>query len=193
MKSFSSLRRIPEIALPRGRSARRGVSLIEMLATISILGVLLSVCAMAIVKLLEMQKSGTESLTTTLAVEHLSREFRRDVHRANSAELTTGDDGASRLLLTDSAGTKILWQGDGRGVQRTVEVAVPPRQESYSLGPVDVRFTLSQDNRLVSLAVRPRRDDGLSTKAANGETSGGKLTLDAAVGLLADSTGEANE
>ena len=82
-----------------GRQSRRaGLSLIEMMAAITISAVMMGTCATLVVKLRYLSTSEMNDAQSFSVRIDVARQFRNDVHRATSAEVT-GEDGSTLVLM----------------------------------------------------------------------------------------------
>jgi prepilin-type N-terminal cleavage/methylation domain-containing protein len=119
------------LMIPGNRPNRRGVTLIEMLVVMTVLAVLLGLCALTIQLLLRVGSDAQSRRSAASALGRLSAQFREDVHACDGAEVrhTAG------LRLSRDRGVVITYEArDGR-VDRVEAIAGQARRhESYDLG-----------------------------------------------------------
>lgn len=96
---------------------RRGFSLIQLLVVLSIVSVITCFCGVMLAKLFRQHASLTTLTAQTGTWTRLTRDFRRDLHAATSAEISGA--GGHNLLL-DVAGERIHWTISADVIQRTV-------------------------------------------------------------------------
>ncbi len=116
----------------RDRGRPRGVTLIEMMVVVSVLSVLIGLCAVTIQLLMKVGADAHSRREAASALGRLAEQFRADAHAAESAEIRP----PSGLRLMANRGTVIEYAArDGR-VTRTQTGAGPtPRHETFDLGP----------------------------------------------------------
>jgi prepilin-type N-terminal cleavage/methylation domain-containing protein len=128
----------------RNRVARRGVSLIELMVVISVLAVLLGLCAVTIQLLLRIGSDAQARRSASAALGRLAERFREDVHACDDVQLRTS--AGLRLRLNPSV--MIDYEVHAGRIARVESTdGQASRRESYVLGRNDT-------------AVIDRRDDG---------------------------------
>lgn len=166
------------------RQPRAAFTLIEMLVAIGVLGALTSVAVTALVNLNRQQAGMADGLGLSLSFQRLARDFREDVHAAESASIA-GDNG-QRLQIV-SADSHVVWYVDGVKIRRVSRIGELPDDvsqlpgESYPIPGPTALFAMSppDGDRNGSLAVLhiPPTNDVPSAAAHYG------LRISAAVGL----------
>lgn len=113
------------------RGTRRGTSLIDMLVSIGLMSVALTLAAGALRTALGVQRLTDQQRETRRAVDRLADDFRRDVHRALTCE-TAPDGKRITLMLADnvtvryeSAGETVRWTESGGGRTLHEEYRLP--------------------------------------------------------------------
>lgn len=136
--------------------SRHGKSLVEMLVVITAMSVLLGFVAQTFHTLRRAERASAQSLTQSVNLSRLARQFRHDVHAARQAERATADNQPEQLRLMRPDGTTILWSTTDdsvtRGEQRD---GTRTAQERYRVGPARLRFDLSDDGTQAALIVGP--------------------------------------
>jgi prepilin-type N-terminal cleavage/methylation domain-containing protein len=128
----------------RDRVAHRGVTLIEMLVVITVLGVLLDLCAVTIQLLMRVGSNAQARRGAAAALGRLAEQFREDVHACDDAQLRP----SAGLRLTLDPRVVVDYEvRDGRVARVESTDGQANRHESYDLGPN-------------GSAVFERRDDG---------------------------------
>ena len=120
------------IVMIRGdRPARRGSSLIELLVVITVVAVLLGLCAVTIQVLLRVEADAQARRSASATLGRLADQFREDVHACDVAEVRP----AAGLRLSRDRGVAITYQAREGRVERVEAVAgQASRYESYDLG-----------------------------------------------------------
>lgn len=123
-------------------SNRAGVSLIQMMVVISLIGVITTVSITMIITMLRSQERATDVWMTQRNLIRLSVDFRRDAHSARSAEIATQNDQPVLIFKVDDTGTKTVRYA--RIADQVTRQAFHGKQhsqsESYRLPGCDVRF-----------------------------------------------------
>ena len=140
--------------------SRRGFSLVELLTTITVLTILLGLCAGLIRVLLRLDQSGRDAMTIASDQVRLSRTFRDDAHRSTSPTpltirpdhltLNLPDDSQADYTLRPSDVLRELHQG---GKVRRREVYRLPRRGS-------VRFESSTEAGRPMISLHLHREPG---------------------------------
>lgn len=97
----------------RGRhdNDRRGLTVLEMLVSLSSLFILMTLTGMTFHLLLRTERMVSQSFVTERAISKLATDFRNDVHRATSATTPTSDEQADQELDLDLGnGTHVRYQ-----------------------------------------------------------------------------------
>ena len=127
----------------RHRRRRPGTTLIEILATLTILSLLLGLCGGMIHLLLKLDRSGRTTSDEAADLVRLARDFRADVHAAT----TPKSDKPDRLDLAVGVGRTIEYQARPADILRTVREGDKIRHRETYRRPArsSVRFTLTAD------------------------------------------------
>jgi hypothetical protein len=133
---------------------RRGISLVELMLTLSACSVILTLSAALIHRAMHAQSKARLFFDSERSAVRLSDSFRHDVHRATSAEVsdqTGGDDLLLRLQL--AGGQQVEYrQGAGR-VQRTWHVNGDVRaREAFDFPPETRLLTAKESQKLLVLS-----------------------------------------
>jgi prepilin-type N-terminal cleavage/methylation domain-containing protein len=135
------------------RRTHRGVSLIEMMAVISVLAVLIGLCAVTIQLLMRVGSEAQARRTQTAALGRLAEQFRQDVHASDDAQLKS----SSGLRLNRGPKAVIDYQPHAGRIDRVESVdGQPSRHESYILNRNDtITFERRDDGprRFLALVV----------------------------------------
>lgn len=111
---------------------RRGISLIDMLGSIAMMSVALTLAAGALRTALSVQRLTDQQRETRGAMDRLADDFRRDVHRGLACEtdpdgkritFTLADDVTVKYELADEA---VRWTESGGGRTLHEEYRLPP-------------------------------------------------------------------
>ena len=128
----------------RNRSARRGISLIEVMVVISVLAALLGLCAVTIQLVMRVGSDAQARRSAAAALGRLAEQFREDVHACDDVQLRT----SAGLRLRLNPRVMIDYELHAGRIARVESTdGQASRQESYVLGRNDT-------------AVFDRRDDG---------------------------------
>jgi len=122
---------------------RRGVTLIELMVVISVLAVLMGLCAVTIQLLLRVGSDTQARRSAAAALDRLAEQFREDVHLCDDVQIRPA---GVRLRLTPRVAVDYEVR-DGRVGRIESTDGQPSRHESYGLGKTNT-------------AVFDRRDDG---------------------------------
>ncbi len=143
-------------------SGRRGISLVELMLTLSACTVILTMSAGLIHRAMHAQSKSRLFFDGQRSAVRLSDSFRRDVHDANSA--ATGDEaggGDVFLRLQLAGGQSVEYRQAAGRVERLWHVDGGLRaREAFVFSP-QTRLTAEQESpRLVSLSIVPPADPG---------------------------------
>ena len=146
-------------------SARRGFSLVELLATITVLTILLGLCAGMIRLLLKLDQTGRDALAISAATNQLARDFRSDAHEA--ASLTLPDLAGDRVAWTRTDGSKVEYIIRPNDLLREVSQAGKLRHREIYRRSARTVFSFasspSEGRPLVSIVIRPIADTNRSS------------------------------
>lgn len=141
--------------------ARRGSWLAQMVITMSVLSVLMTVAATALFRMYRQEASMVRRTVRTAVWQRLNRDFRRDVHAALA--ISPSEDGTELVLL--NADSRITWRTDGDVVKRVLQESdstVPTESipgEQYAFAESSIRFVLEASSdaarQLASVEVTP--------------------------------------
>ena len=98
---------------------RSGYSLGELVACMSVATVLLALAMGAVHRTMRLESAFQDSADLHRVSLRLSRQFRHDVHRAESAELSAIDEEVATLELSIPGESKFVYTIDGARVLRT--------------------------------------------------------------------------
>ena len=139
---------------------RRGYSLIEMLAVMTMTSAILTLATMSIGLIMRSERTGRDSLVATQTAQRMARQFRNDVHAAQTATVTSDKQKRSSLTLESFGHPTVTWSHVTVGLRRTVD-STPVRIETYRVSTQAVSFhiipsaTEPQARRLISLLTTP--------------------------------------
>ena len=139
---------------------RRGYSLIEMLAVITMTSAILALATMSIGLIMRSERTGRNFLVATQTSQRMARQFRNDVHSAQTATVTPDKQRRSSLTLKSPGRPTVTWSQVTVGLRRTVD-STPVQVETYRVSPQAVSFhinpsaTRPQARRLISLVTTP--------------------------------------
>lgn len=144
------------MTVPRQKT-RRGYSLIELMTVISVVGVLLGLCALTVQLLLRVSSDARDRSSTSASLGRLAERFREDVHSSHKADV----EQAARLRLSIGSGPAIAIAYEAKSgridrVQSRDGTVVA--RESFALGRrATARFESRDDDpgRFVALVVIP--------------------------------------
>lgn len=131
---------------------RRGISLVELMLTLSACCVILTLSAGLIHRALHAQSRTRHIANAERSAWRLSHAFRRDAHDA--AKATVGEQGGELLVRLELAGGKSVEyrQASGR-VERLLQAGGEQARESFVF-PTEALITVTQpSDRLLSLSV----------------------------------------
>jgi hypothetical protein len=142
------------------RSARRGITIIEVLIVVTGVAMMLGLCAVSIQILMRLNAEGQARYGAAVALERLARQVRDDAHSSATAKIdalerTAGNPTSLRLDLGPNH--KVAYESRDGGVVRTESQAGKVvRHETYALSRGAIaRFELRSEasRRLVALVV----------------------------------------
>lgn len=129
-------------------AARRGASLVELLAVMAATSVVMTVGVGLVHRTLRLQSHTRHDLEHDHTALALGRQLRADMREATAA---VTDDPAALLVLRSTAGTQITYRRTPRGLERIATTAAGgTRREDYEFPRLLWRATCA--GRLVTLA-----------------------------------------
>jgi type II secretory pathway pseudopilin PulG len=151
--------------LPRGSVSRRGITLIETLIIVTMVGAVLGLCAVLIQLLGRLNSDARARATALTSLERLARQLREDAHASATAELqekAAAQPAGLRLLPAPRRSIAYLAQ-PAEVVRTESDGGNIVRREAYRL-PDDgnARFMLRTDGpcRLIVLVLRRMSEGG---------------------------------
>jgi type II secretory pathway pseudopilin PulG len=114
MKNQRPISRSARTCSRRARQPRRGSWLVQVVVTMTIMSVLMTIASTSLFQMLRQESRMVERTFQTSTWLQLSREFRQDVHAALAVKQT---EAGSRLELTTPDGP-VTWVADGEKVRR---------------------------------------------------------------------------
>jgi prepilin-type N-terminal cleavage/methylation domain-containing protein len=157
---------------------RRGLSLIELLAVMTINSSVLVLLTVWLVMLLRGSDAGQQHLLWTMTQDRLARQFRHDVHEA--VALSNTDDSVLLRLQADSDRTIAYRLADGRLLREEFSGDKRLRQETYRLSAaveLSVESQRKLDQACLALVMSPR-------EPRTSDASATRLRIEAQLGLL---------
>jgi prepilin-type N-terminal cleavage/methylation domain-containing protein len=140
---------------------RRGFTLIEMVAVVTIGTVLMGIAVLLLHSLLKSHDSGREHINYYRTLNRLAEQFRSDAHATEKT--SSADDGKTFDFLPNAADSaKIRYQLLPGRIDRTElkgEKAV--RQDSYKLLPdmqAAINIQTDKDTEIASILISPNQD-----------------------------------
>ena len=127
----------------RRTPARAGYTLMEMLVVMSVLAVITTISAVLFTSLSRAELQAARSVTAQQTLSRLQERFRRDVHQAAVAEVTTAEDQQPILKLTHSGEMIIRYQLERGDLQRTAQGPETTHRETYRLPETRWSFSMS--------------------------------------------------
>lgn len=130
--------------LQRRHQPRRGSWLAQMVITITIMSVLMTIASTSLFRMYRQEALMVEQTFQTSTWMRLSRDFRQDLHVADT--VSQSEDG-SRLVLTN-ADSRITWLVSGHDVKRVVQKSDSETEldqlpgEQYSFTGSAIRFSV---------------------------------------------------
>lgn len=154
------------------RDVRRcGFSLIELIVVMGVSSVLLSLATVTIVRMQALARSDNSRVESLATFIDLGRQFRQDVHRAESVTIN------NETLTLTSAGQAIHYQRVGDSLSRQVGDAFAVRSPLLGHEP-----SWQREDAIVRLTLTPTNDD-----------ANPRRRFEAAIGLLATDSVTAGE
>jgi hypothetical protein len=140
-------------------SGRRGVSLVELMLTMSALTVILTISAALIHRAMHAQSKSRLFFDVERSAQRLSESFRRDVHAASVAATGDAADGGVLLRLEMAGGQSVEYRQAAGRVERLWHVDDRVRAREAFVFSADTRLTAEQEPpRLVILSIVPSAD-----------------------------------
>jgi prepilin-type N-terminal cleavage/methylation domain-containing protein len=141
--------------------SRRGFTLIEMVAAVTISTVLMGIAVLLLHSLLKSHNSGREHMNYYRTVNRLAEQFRSDAHA--TVKTSSGDDGKFFDFLPNTADSaKIRYQLLPGRIDRTeLKGDTTVRQDSYMLlADMQASFKIQtdKDTDIASLSIFPNQD-----------------------------------
>jgi prepilin-type N-terminal cleavage/methylation domain-containing protein len=170
-----------------GSRVQRGVTLIEMVLTISIGSVVFGLAVTLLASILRGDRTARQHLAATQTIGRLAMQFRHDAHLAKDAELVSATDGATdglRLASTDGSEVKYQWM-DGSLERTESQTDKPSRRELFKLPNLHAVFEISRAN--------PAETAVLSLESSTDESKSRSLRIEARIGRLPPSLGTPRE
>jgi hypothetical protein len=147
-------------AIARTRSARRGITIIEIMIVITGVAMMLGLCAVSIQILLRLSADGMSRYGAAVAIERLGRQVRTDAHASQTAEVAGDQKDSSKpgsLRLVLEPGHVVAYGPAAAAVVRTeTRGGKVIRHESFALRRgTEARFELRElaSRRMVALVV----------------------------------------
>jgi len=139
---------------------RRGVSLAELLLTMSACTVILTMSAGLIHRALHTQSKSRSFFDTERSAMRLSESFRRDVHAAQDAAIGTAAQDEGLLLRLQFSGSQLVEYRQAAGrVERTLHVNGSVRSREAFVFAADTQLTAEKvPPHLVVLSIVPPPD-----------------------------------
>ena len=149
------------------RSARRGITIIEVLVVVTGVAMLLGLCAVSIQVLMKVNSDVQGRYGASVALERLARQLRDDAHASETAGIT-----ADQKKVGKAAGLRLAFgpdhfvvyeSGDGGVVRTESRAGKAVRHEKYSLARGAVaRFELRDEGSRQLVALVMTRPAGTS-------------------------------
>ena len=124
---------------------RSGKSLIELVVVISVMSIVMMIAVRTITQLMRADAAGGKSLVAGNSLARLARQFRRDVHDAEEAELLTIEENESpRLHLKLTENTIAEYRTFAEKILRTIRRGEETTsRETFHLPRGENRFEIS--------------------------------------------------
>jgi len=125
----------------------RGYSLIEMLTVIALLGVVIGLVGVMSISLRRSERATHADMAEDMTYLRLSRDFRRDVHRATTLE-EIADKETTGIRLASTDGPFAVYRAEGHSVSRSAmkNDGTATAVERYTLGRTVIpRFVREDD------------------------------------------------
>jgi hypothetical protein len=150
------------------RTARRGITIIEVLIVATGVAMLLGLCAVSIQILMRLNSDGMARYAAASSFERLGRQLRHDVHASKNASVPTNLQAADKRLtlrLALEAGHGIAYAIDDGGVVRTESQGDKVvHHEAFALARgVDARFEIRNEGSrpMITLIVERQTKKGI--------------------------------
>ena len=114
MKKRRPYNRSSKARRPRSRHSRRGSWLVQLVVTMTVMSVLMTIASTSLFQMLRQESRIVERTFQTSTWLQMSRDFREDIHSALVVKQTAG---GSLLELTTPDGP-VTWVADGEKVRR---------------------------------------------------------------------------
>jgi hypothetical protein len=140
--------------MKRAHSARRGITILEVLIVVTGVALMLGLCAVSIQLLMRLNSDGMSRVGAAVALERLGRQLRNDVHASQTAEVASEGKPASLRLVFASSHIVSYESSASRVVRTETTGGNVARHESFSLpNGTTARFELREvaSRRLVAL------------------------------------------
>ncbi len=111
---------------------RRGFTLVEMLAVISVSSVLLVIATGAVHRAMRLEHRWADQADVNRVLTRLARDFRADVHRCRQASLNEDS-----LVLTALAGEVVTYEVTATEIIRDAQAPAKGRQREFYRLPAD--------------------------------------------------------
>jgi len=137
---------------------RSGKSLIEIVVVLSTMTVIMALSITTLFLVMRADSFGMTSLAVTSNRARLSRQFRSDVHAAQSASLVPATDSDSQQLsLLHADATVVMYEAANNSVRRTRQQGDDVlSRETFPLSKGDARFTVDEEAGWLRLVHNPQ-------------------------------------
>ncbi len=115
------------------RPARSGWTLIELLATISVLGVVMTLSGLLFVAMSRSERTALRSSAAQQTLARLNEQFRRDVHQADAAEILETEPGQFTLTLAAANRPVAMYAIQSHELRRLAAVPDGEHRETYRI------------------------------------------------------------
>ena len=105
---------------------RSGWTLIEMMVSIAVIGVMTGMSVKLLTTLLNAERNGIAHVTRLATISRLSRQFRADVHAAQTLEMNQADQTQPLVKIVATGGRQIRYEVQPTGLLRTEQSAAQP-------------------------------------------------------------------
>lgn len=112
---------------------RSGWTLIELLATISVLGVVMTLSGTMFVAMSRSERNALRSCAAQQTLARLNEQFRRDVHQADAVEITETDPGQFTLTLAAANSLVSRYAIHQHDLQRLAAAPDGEHRETYRI------------------------------------------------------------
>jgi prepilin-type N-terminal cleavage/methylation domain-containing protein len=114
--------------------SRRGWTLIEMLVTIAVMGVLTGVAVKTLAAMLKAERAGVEHVARLATISRMARQFRADIHAATAVEIPTDRPAKPLLVVTIGEDHQVHYEPQPQGLLRTeLHKSQPGKRELWRL------------------------------------------------------------